>query len=222
MDDLNAAPLQSAPKKLSLIDLLILKKQLVVTILVVIAVAAAGVFGWMQKQKADEEQASLALAKVTPWIETANADKAIKGLNSIVSSYGDTPSGNLARLYLATIYYTLDRPGDALPLYNAVKSPNKDVQASAQAGAAACNVQQRAFEKAAAGYEQASGTAENEALKAMYLNKAAENDIAANQPDKAVKLLDRIIKTWPASSSAAVAQRTMWRLSGQGVQVVIP
>jgi predicted negative regulator of RcsB-dependent stress response len=222
MNEMNTARAPQALPKPTLIDLLLEKKQLVIALILIIAVTAGGVFFWMQKTKADEEKASLALSKVVPWIETGDSARATKELKVIINSYGGTPSGNVAKLYLGTIYYTMNRPGEALAMYNAFSSGNKDLQASALAGAASCNVQKKAYAAAAEGFEKASATAENEALKAMYLNKAAESDIAAGKPDKAVKLFDQIIKNWPGTSSAAVAQRSLWRLAGQGVQVVTP
>jgi predicted negative regulator of RcsB-dependent stress response len=221
MNDMNTAITQALPKP-TFVDLLLEKKKLVIGIILIIAVTAGGVFFWMQKTKADEEKASLALSKAVTWIEAGDSVKALKGLKEVVSGYGSTPSGNMARLYLGTIYYNLNRPDEALAMYNAFSNGNKDLQASALAGAAACRVQKKAFGAAAESYEKASATAENESLKAMYLNKAAENDIEAGKPDKAAKLLDQVIKTWPGTSSAAVAQRTTWRLSGQGVQFVTP
>jgi predicted negative regulator of RcsB-dependent stress response len=207
-----------------LLEIYLKQKKLITIVVLVLCVAGAGAFLWMQKTKADENTASLALAKVTAWIQTNDIGKAVdgdgksKGLKGIVDSYGGTPSGNMARLYLATIYYTSNKPDEALAMYNSFSSSNKDLQASALAGAAACHVEKKAFAAAAAGYEKASAEAENEALKAMYLNKAAESYAAAGTLDKASNLFEQIVRTWPGTSSAGVAQRSLWRLSGEGVQ----
>jgi predicted negative regulator of RcsB-dependent stress response len=221
MNEMNKAVTQALPKP-TFVDLLLEQKKLIIGIILIIAVTAGGAYFWTQKTQADEEKASLALSKAVTWIETGDSVKAVKGLKEIVSGYGSTRSGNMARLYLGTIYYNMNRPDEALAMYNAFSGGNKDLQASALAGAAACNVQKKAFTAAAESYEKASATAENESLKAMYLNKAAENDIEAGKPDMAAKLLNQVIKSWPGTSSAAIAQRTMWRLAGQGVQVVTP
>ncbi|NTU67505.1 MAG: tetratricopeptide repeat protein [Chlorobiaceae bacterium] len=222
MNEQNTAHAVQALPKPTIIDLLLEKKQLLIGIFVALAVIVGGVLFWMQKTKADEENASLALSKAAVWIQAGDSERATKALKGIVDSYGGTASGNMARLYLGTIYYTMNRPDEALAMYRAFSSGNKDLQASALAGAASCNVQKKAFAAAAEGFQKASDTAENESLKAMYLNKAAENDITAGKPADAVKLLDKVVKSWPGTSSAAVAQRTMWRLSGQGVQVPAP
>jgi predicted negative regulator of RcsB-dependent stress response len=222
MNEQNTARAVQALPKPTIIDLLLEKKELLIGLVIAIALIVGGALFWMQKTRADEERASLALSKASVWIQTGDSERATKSLKDIVTSYGGTASGNMARLYLATIYYTMNRPDEALAMYRAFSSGNKDLQASALAGAASCNVQKKAFTAAAEGFEKASDAAENEALKAMYLNKAAESDIAAGKPDQAVKLLDKVVKSWPGTSSAAVAQRTMWRLSGQGVQVPMP
>ncbi|TNJ39860.1 tetratricopeptide repeat protein [Chlorobaculum thiosulfatiphilum] len=200
------------------------KTQLTV-LFVALCLIAGGTLFWMQKSRVDQAEASLALAKITPWIETGDINRAIngegsiKGLNTIAKTWGSTPSGNLAKLYMGNILLNNGKPDEALAMYKSFKSDNKDLQASAVAGAAACHVQKKAFGEAAPEYEKASETAENETLKSMYLAKAAESYDSAGQPDKAAKLLDQVIKTWPATSAAGAARRTLLRLSGAGVQI---
>ncbi|MBN1928201.1 MAG: tetratricopeptide repeat protein [Chlorobiaceae bacterium] len=200
------------------------KNKLVALVSIILIVVGGGLF-WMQKVKTDEKAASLELMKVAPYVASASSaspaenDAVLGNLQTIIKRWGHTPSGNQARLYLATLYCNSGKTGEALALYEAFKSGNKDLQASAIGGSAACRVQQKKYAEAAAGYEKASQTAENEALKAMYLNNAAESYRLDGQPAEAVKRFEQVVKSWPESSSAAVAQRTLWRLEGQGVPV---
>ena len=200
------------------------KKQLT-ALFVIICLAAGGTLFWMQKSRVDQAEASLALAKITPWLETGDINRAmngegsIKGLNAIAKTWGGTPSGNLAKLYMGNILLNNGKADDALAMYKGFKSDNKDLQSSALAGAAACHVGKKAFAEAAPEYEKASETAESETLKSMYLAKAAESYAAAGQPDKAAKLFDQVVKTWPTTSSAGMAQRALLRLAGSGVAI---
>jgi len=200
------------------------KNQLTI-LFILVCLTAGGALFWIQKTKADEAAASLAIEKITPWLETGDLNRAVngegpvKGLTAIINTWGGTSSGNMARLYLATIYFNTGKTDEALAMYKAFSSGNKDLQASAIAGAATCHDQKKAYGKAAPEYEKASKTSENEALKALYLNKAADSYASAGQTDKAAGLLDQVIKTWPGTSSAGIAQRALWRLSGQGVTV---
>ncbi len=209
----------------SWLEITMLHKNKIIALVSILLIAGGGIFYWMQKSRVDEQQASLALSKLTPAIEAASkpgeaSNKALaSNMQTIIKRWGYTPSGNKAKLYLATLYYNSGKPGEALALYAKVKSGNNDLQASAIGGAAACHVQQKQFAKAATAYAKASETADNEALKAMYLNKAAESYVLDKQPAEAVKQLEKVIKSWPETSSAVVAQRTLWRLEGSGSPV---
>ena len=204
------------------LEIVILHKNKLIAIVTIIVLVVGGSFYWIQKMKVDEQSASLALQKVAPFVETstgADNDAVVTNLQTIIKRLGHTPSGNKARLYLASLWLDSGKSDEALAMYDSFKSRNSDLQASAIGGAAACQVQNKAWAEAATGYEKASQRAENEALKAMYLNKAAESYVLGGQPGEAVKRLEQVVKSWPATSSAGIAQRTLWRLSGQGVSV---
>jgi len=207
------------------LEIVMLHKNKIIILVSIILLAAGGSFYWLQKSRVDEQQASAALSKLIPAIEVASETgdtdnaKLVSNMQTIIKRWGYTPSGNKTRLYLATLWYNNGKTSEALALYEKVKSDNKDLQAAAIAGAAACHVQDKQFAKAATAYAKASETAENEALKAMYLNKAADSYVLDKQPAEAVKQLEKVIKSWPETSSAVVANRTLWRLEGAGVPI---
>jgi len=207
------------------LEIVMLHKNKIITLVSIVLIVTGGIFYWIQKSRVDEEQASLALSKLLPAVEAASEtgstdnEALVSNMQTIIKRWGYTPSGNKTKLYLATLWYNGGKTNEALALYDKVKSNNKDLQASAIAGAAACHVQDKKFAEAATAYEKASETAENEALKAMYLNKSAENYVLGKQPAEAVKRLEKVIKSWPETSSAVVALRTLWRLEGAGVPV---
>lgn len=196
----------------------------IITLVTLLVVAGAGALLWMQKTKMDNEQASIALSKITPWIEEGDEAKAIngsggtKGLKAIASEYGNTTGGNLARLYLATIYFNQGKNDAALALFDAFSHKDGDLKASALAGAAACRIQKSEFAKAAEGYAKASESARNESLKGQYLNKAGDAWVLAGKPEKAKPLFDDVVRQWPGSSPAREAGHALLRLSGSGVQ----
>lgn len=207
----------------SWLEIVMLHKSKIIALVTVILIAVAGTLYWIQKSRVDEQQAEAALSKLIPAVDAASEpggtdnEVLISDMRTIIKRWGYTPSGNKTKLYLATIWFNSGKTGEALALYEKVKSDNKDIHAAAIAGAAACHVQDKQFAKAATAYEKASDTAKNEALKAIYLNKAAESYIQENQPAEALKQLKRVIKSWPETSSAMVAHRTLWRLEGAGV-----
>lgn len=226
---MNTTQPQSAPPKATLTDRLLVmaikRKNVIIPLVIAISLAAGGGLFWMQKTKADEALASIALSKAIEMIKIGEIDKAVegdgpvKGLKGIAQTWGSTASGNMSRLYLAAIYFNSGKVDAALELYKAFNGKNKDLRAAALAGAASCHIQKKAFATAAPEFEKASETAENETLKAMYLKQAAECYNFAGKPDKAVELFVKVIRTWPGSSSAGVAQRTLLSLEGQGAQI---
>jgi len=183
-------------------------------------IIAGGTWFWIQKTQADEQKASLALSRVIPYMQTGDLEKAIsgatgsEGLKAIAEHYGSTPSGNMAKLYLGAIYLSTNKPDAARVMYESFSHKNKDLMAAALAGSASCLTEKKQFAEAADGYEKASSSASNEALRSAYLVRAAETRLAAGQPDKAKKMYDDIIKQFPGSPSAGFAQRAQLRLSG--------
>jgi tetratricopeptide (TPR) repeat protein len=226
MSDMNNVAPPKQEEKLSAADNLLVGilryKTIIIAFVLLLAVAGIGAYAWIQKTRADEQKANLELSTIAPYMHAGelrkaiDGDKNIKGLKSIVSDFGGTASGNMARLYLGTIYFSMHQPDSALVMYRSFSHTNKDLQAAALAGQAACETEKKEFAKAAASYEKASTTAENDALKSDYLNKSAENLVSAGSVAKGRALYDQIIKSWPGSSAAGVAQRSLWRLSGSG------
>lgn len=203
----------------------IMRKKPLIALVVVISLSAGAALLWMQKTRADEASASIALSKAIALLNTGQIDKAIegngpvKGLKSIVKNWGGTASGNMGRLYLATLYYDTGRYDEALGMYNSFSGKNIDMKAAALAGAASCHLQKKAFPTAASEFEKASETAENHSLKAMYLKQAAECYDLAGQPDKAGELIVHLIRTWPETSFAAMARQKIPFLEGKGAKV---
>jgi predicted negative regulator of RcsB-dependent stress response len=172
----------------------------------------------MKQMESNEAKASLVLSAIMPVMDSGDFQKAVDGektmpgLKEIVSKYGNTPSGNMARLFLASAYYSLNKPDAALAMYGSFSNKNKDLEAAALAGTGACHTQLKQFATAADDYQNAS--AENETLKGQYLNKSADNRLLAGDSVKAKAVYNDVIKQFAGTSAAAVAQRSLWRLEG--------
>ena len=135
------------------------------------------------------------------------------GLKTIVDNYGSTESGEIARFYLANAYYNVSRYDDALRQFESFSSGNKLLEASAQAGAAACHEAKGEFEKAAEGYEKAAGTVSSPLSTPENLNSAARCYGKAGQKDKAIVLLKRLKLDYPSSQYARDADRYLSEFS---------
>jgi tetratricopeptide (TPR) repeat protein len=199
-------------------------KAAVISALVVLACLGAGTFFWMRNQQSSEQEAALQLSRIVPLLDrreyraAINGQGQVAGLKKIADEYSGkylgTPSGNMANLLLANAYYSLKEFDNALTVFKTVSIKNDDLSAAALAGAGDCYFSKNQFELAAESYQEASKKAENIVLKAQYLTLAANSFQQKNQFNKAAEIYTKIIADYPGTTGAAVAQRSMWQISG--------
>ncbi len=220
----SGAPVQQLAKPSAEDNLLyvaIKYKAVIIAAIVLLLCAGGGTFFWMQHQKTSEEEAALQLSRVAPFLDRGeyktaiNGAAKIPGLKKISDDYSVTPSGNMATLLLANAYYSIKDFDSALKVFKAVSIENKDLAAAALAGTADSYVGKNQLGLAAESYQEASKKAENTVLKAQYLAHAADSYQALNQLQKASELYTRIIADYPGSTGAALAQRSLWKISGK-------
>lgn len=199
-------------------------KVAIISALVLIAALGAGTFFWMRHQQSSELDAALQLSRIAPFLDRGefntaiNGTEKISGLKKIADEYAGkymgTPSGNMANLLLANTYYSIREYDTALKVFNSVSVKNDDLAAAALAGTGDCYVNKNQFALAAESYRKASAKAESKVLKAQYLAHAANSFQQINQLKKAAELYTKIIADYPGTTGAAVAQRSLWQISG--------
>jgi TolA-binding protein len=128
--------------------------------------------------------------------------KKIKGLKFIADEYGNTESGEAAKIFLANSYYQLGKYDEALKYYEDYDGDNKLFQATAYAGAASCYEIKGNKEKAAELYLKAAKVSESEVTTPEYLLYAARLNAELGKKDVAKKLLDQIKKEYSTSAQA--------------------
>ncbi|HUI63730.1 MAG TPA: tetratricopeptide repeat protein [Bacteroidota bacterium] len=140
-------------------------------------------------------------------------ERNIKGLRSIVDDFGNSPTGDIARFYLADAYYHLGRYDEALKEFNDCSFSSELLSVSRLSGIGACleakgeyKSAAESFEKAATAYVQDTNAPEN-------LNNAARDYGQAGEKDKAIELYKRLKKSYPTSSFAREADRYISQLS---------
>jgi tetratricopeptide (TPR) repeat protein len=137
----------------------------------------------------------------------------IMGLKSIVENYGNSPSGDLARFYLANSYFALGQYDDALEQYKKFDGDSPLLKASARAGIGACLEAKSDYAPAAEHFEKAASISSNAAIVPEYLNSAARCYGHAGNHAKAVALLKRIKQEFPTSTYARDADRYISQFS---------
>ena len=196
-------------------------KAAIIGALVLLVCIGGGTFFWMQHKQTSEQEAGLQLSRIAPLLDRGdyrtaiNGTGTVAGLKKIADEYSGTPSGNMAGLLLANAYYSMKEFDSALRVFKSVTIANNDLAAAALAGSADSYVGKNQLAQAADAYQEASKKAENTVLKAQYLTHAADSFLAINQRNKASELYTKIIADYPGTTGAALAQRSLWKISGK-------
>ena len=192
-------------------------KMVVVAIVVIFALAAA-IFGYKKvivEPRMTKAQEMLFEAQYQ--FESQNADFAlalngnenIPGFAQVVEQYGNTPAGNLARMYAAACSLRLGEFDQAQSYINSFKNvkgvPGEIINAMAAGIKGDIAVEKGDNAGAAKLFEQAAKVSENDFTTPMYLRKAALAYSAMGDAAKAEELLKVINEQYPASYDAREA-----------------
>lgn len=191
----------------------------------VLVLAVAGFFLWQSNKTADEEKASVMLSRIVPAYQSSNWRMAIdgdmnsriqgepvRGLKEVVSQYGSTRSGNMAKLYLANSYYFLGKLDSAQQVFEDVDAGESLVKASISAGKAAIFEEKGNKEEAAKLFMSAAGMDKTNPLNADYSLSAARNYEQAGKTDEAAKLYKTILVEYSGGYFDDAAKRGLIRL----------
>lgn len=193
------------------------------TALVVVIIA---IVVFVNNRRANNEKATSEMARVMSIYDagasdpkqyqiaiTGQPEKGILGLKRIVDEYGNSEAGEVARLYLANAYYLTSQYELALSQYEAFSGNSGMLKASASAGIGSCYEVKHEYAKAASAYERAAGISGVAASAPEYLNLAARCFGLSGEKEKAISLLKRIKKEFPASAAARDADRYIGQFS---------
>jgi len=190
-----------------------------VTALVVLIIAT--VF-YVNNRNTNNEKAMTELGKVYQYYDNAQYQVAIdgipeqniRGLESIVDDYGSTPSGELARFYLANALFQLERYDDALDMFDEF-DPGGDqlLTVSRLSGIAGCYESLQDYGKAAEFFEKAATQYSDDLNAAENMNNAARNFAQAGDKERALTLYRELKKQYPTTSFGREAERYITELS---------
>ena len=194
-------------------------KMVVVAIVVIFALAAA-IFGYKKvivEPRMTKAQEMLFEAQYQ--FESQNADFALAlngnentpGFAQVVEQYGNTPAGNLARMYAAACSLRLGEFDQAQSYINSFKNvkgvPGEIINAMAAGIKGDIAVEKGDNATAAKLFEQAAKVSENDFTTPMYLRKAALAYAAMGNDAKAEELMKVINEQYPASYDAREAMK---------------
>ena len=189
-----------------------------ITALVVLVIAAVIYFN---NRTADNEKATTALGDILRYYDKGEyqtaingvPEKNIMGLKEVVDNYGSAHSGDLAKFFLANAYYSLGNYEDALKYFDDFSGSYSTLRASAIAGAAACYDVKGDHARAAEYFEKAASKTGDNQLSPEYLHHAARDYVLSGKKERAIELLKKLKKEYPASTYVRDADRLLAELS---------
>ena len=138
-----------------------------------------------------------------------NGDASAPGFAQVVEQYGNTPAGNLAKMYAAACSLRLGEFDQAQSYINSFKNvkgvPGEIINAMAAGIKGDIAVEKGDNAGAAKLFEQAAKVSENDFTTPMYLRKAALAYKAMGDEAKAEELMKVINEQYPASYDAREA-----------------
>jgi TolA-binding protein len=140
-----------------------------------------------------------------------NGDASAPGFAQVVEQYGNTPAGNLAKMYAAACSLRLGDVAAAESYINSFSNvkgvPGQIINAMAAGLKGDIAVENGDNAKAATLFESAAAVSDNDFTAPMYLRKAALAYRALGNTAKADELLKTITEKYPASYDSTQAER---------------
>ncbi len=170
---------------------------------------------YSNNRSAAAEKATIELSKLTQYIQAQQYDIAIKGipeknvmgLQKIVDSYGSTPSGEDAKIYLADAYYAQGKIDEAYKLYGDYDGNIDELKVAALTGAAACLETKKEYKQAAELFEKAGTKYSKNPSAPTNLVDAAHDYSLAGDKERAKMLLKKVKTDYPQSAEGREADR---------------
>jgi len=194
--------------------------------LTALVVAAFAVVIFINNRRTNNEKATLELGKVMAILDSNPTDPAalttaidgrpeqgIVGLRTIVTNYGGTEAGNLAKYYLGNAYYIAGSYAEALESYRDFSAGDRLLSSGAKAGEGASLEALKQYEEAAKAFESAAKANPDGILAPEHLNSAARCLALAGKKEEAVEVLQKLKEDYPKSAFAREADRAITRIT---------
>lgn len=161
------------------------------------------------------------LSKVLSYYNGADYNTAIdgrqgefEGLRQIVSDFGSTETGQIAKIYLANSLFRLGQFDEAYEMYNEFSGNKKLFVAAAKAGKAACKEAKNEFAEAGDLYKSACEVTENNPLNSEYLLKAGKAYLKAGKNEQARQMFQKIKDDYAGTAPFTEADRYLQKING--------
>lgn len=189
------------------------KKKIIIAIVAVLALAAAGIGGYTWLKNRDtkaQDQIGRGMDYLIPGVaqnDTESLNKALKGdggqyigFLQIANKYSHTDGANLAHAYAGECYAHLGDFKNAIKELEAFSPQGDESVSPAIIGCLAdCYANNKQIDKAVETFKKAADMANNESLSPIFLVKAGQLLESQNKQDEAKALYEKVKNDYPNS-----------------------
>lgn len=179
-------------------------KNIIMYALVGIIVVVAAIWGWNKLGESNNEKAQDEIWASQLLFEQGQYEQALEGFEAVVSEYGSTKAGNLAKAYAGLCNKELGNYAEAIKLLKDFSGNDNVLAPAILAAQGDCLVNQENPDnkKAAELFEKAAKAADNAQFSPLYLKKAGLAYEAAGDNASAAKVFQAIKDNWAETLSA--------------------
>lgn len=185
-------------------------RALIIGAVVLVVVIAAGLYYW-ESQRRVEAEAATRLAEVQQSVLTGNVPLAIRDLQTYLNTFGGTRPAREARIILADLLLTQDRPQDAVTALGRLpRDLDEPVGIAAAQILGAAQESMGDYDAALDTYQRIARNARFQFQRREALSDAARLALDTGRPDLAADLYDRLIQTFEEDDPSR-GYYEMWR-----------
>jgi predicted negative regulator of RcsB-dependent stress response len=185
-------------------------RELIIGAVVLIVVIAAGLYYW-ESQRRVEAEAATRLTEVQQTVMTGNIPLAIRDLQTYLNTFSGTSAAREARIMLADLLLTQERPQDAITALGRLpRDLDEPVGIAAAQILAAAQESMGDYDAALDTYQRIARNARFQFQRREALSDAARLALDTGRADLAADLYDRLIQTFEAEDPSR-GYYEMWR-----------
>jgi len=172
---------------------------IVVAVVAIVAVGLGLMYGGSRSEKAANSEA---LYQAQFDFEAGNYTAALEGFESVISEYGSTKAGNLAKAYAGLCQKQLGNNAEAISFLKEYDGSDAVIAPAILAALGDCYVATEDYSSAAKSFEKAANAADNAQFSPLYLRKAGLAFEKLGDNAKALKMYEAIKADWSDSELA--------------------
>lgn len=180
--------------------------------LIAVVVLVAAVWGWNYVKDSNNAKAENEIYSAQFLFEEGDYEQALAGFEAVISDFGSTKAGNLAKAYAGLCQKNLGNNQEAIDLLKSYSGKDNVVAPAILSALGDCYVNVDNNTEAAKTFEKAAKAADNAEYTPLFLKKAGLAYEAAGDKASALKVYQSIRDNWFETSVGQTIEKYIVRV----------